>query len=227
MLNYKKTLKKIAVNFNRLSEEKNYSQKFNWLGIKIVKLPTDLHIFQEIIFKTKPKFIIETGIAHGGSLLLLASMQKLMGIKGKVIGIDINLRKNNENKLKKHPIYKNRIILLKGSSTDLKLIKRIKSITKNFKTMVILDSNHTEEHVLDELNFYSEIVSKKNYLIVQDTGIVHMPEKMNKNRMWSKKKNPYTAVKKFLKKNKKFKIDNDLFEKIYFSASPDGFLLKK
>ena len=114
MLNYKKTLKKIAVNFNRLSEEKNYSQKFNWLGIKIVKLPTDLHIFQEIRFKTKPKFIIETGIAHGGSLLFLASMQKLMNIKGKVIGIDINLKKNNENKLKKHPIYKNRIILLKG-----------------------------------------------------------------------------------------------------------------
>ena len=151
-------------------------------------------------------------------------MQKLMNIKGKVIGIDINLKKNNENKLKKHPIYKNRIILLKGSSTDLRLIKRIKSITKNSKTMVILDSNHTEEHVLDELNFYSEIVSRKNYLIVQDTGIVHMPEKMNKNRMWSKK-NPYTAVKKFLKKIKKFKIDR-FFEKFIFLHHLMGFYLK-
>ena len=93
--------------------------------------------------------------------------------------------------------------------------------------MVILDSNHTESHVLEELRLYSEIVSKKNYLIVQDTGIIHMPEKMNINRMWSKKNNPYTAVQKFLRTNKKFKIDYDIFEKIYFSASPEGFLLKK
>ena len=227
MLDYKKKLKKIAIQFNRLSEQKKYSQNFDWLGVKIVKLPTDLHIFQEIIFKTKPKFIIETGIAHGGSLLFFASMQKLMNIKGKVIGVDINLRKKNENIIKKHPIYKNKIILLKGSSTDTNIIKKIKSIVRNARTMVILDSNHTESHVFEELNLYSKIVSKKNYLIVQDTGIIHMPEKLNKNRNWSKKNNPYTAVKKFLKKNKKFKIDSDIYEKIYFSASPDGFLIKK
>ncbi len=227
MLDYKKKLKKIAIQFNRLSEQKKYSQNFDWLGVKIVKLPTDLHIFQEIIFKTKPKFIIETGIAHGGSLLFFASMQKLMNIKGKVIGVDINLRKKNENIIRKHPIYKNRIILLKGSSTDTNIIKKIKSIVGNARTMVILDSNHTESHVFEELNLYSKIVSKKNYLIVQDTGIIHMPEKLNKNRNWSKKNNPYTAVKKFLKKNKKFKIDSDIYEKIYFSASPDGFLIKK
>ncbi len=227
MLDYKKKLKKIAIQFNRLSEQKKYSQNFDWLGVKIVKLPTDLHIFQEIIFKTKPKFIIETGIAHGGSLLFFASMQKLMNIKGKVIGVDINLRKKNENIIRKHPIYKNKIILLKGSSTDTNIIKKIKSIVRNARTMVILDSNHTESHVFEELNLYSKIVSKKNYLIVQDTGIIHMPEKLNKNRNWSKKNNPYTAVKKFLKKNKKFKIDSDIYEKIYFSASPDGFLIKK
>ena len=118
------------------------------MGIKIVKLPTDLQIFQEIIFKTKPKFIIETGIAHGGSLIFLASMQKLMNLKGKVIGVDNDLRKKNEKKIKNHPIYKSNIILIKGSSTDLDVIKKIKNITKNSSTMVILDSNHTEDHVL-------------------------------------------------------------------------------
>ena len=92
-MTYKSKLTKIAIKFNRLSEQYKYSQKFDWMGIKIVKLPTDLQIFQEIIFKTKPKFIIETGIAHGGSLIFLASMQKLMNLKGKVIGVDNDLRK--------------------------------------------------------------------------------------------------------------------------------------
>ena len=124
-------------------------------------------------------------------------MQKLLNIKGKVNGFYINLRKKNENIIRKHPIYKNKIILLKGSSTDTNIIKKIKSIVRNARTMVILDSNHTESHVFEELNLYSKIVSKKNYLIVQDTGIIHMPEKLNKNRNWSKKNNPYTAVKKF------------------------------
>lgn len=226
-MTHKSKLTKIAIKFNRLSEQYKYSQKFDWMGIKIVKLPTDLQIFQEIIFKTKPKFIIETGIAHGGSLIFLASMQKLMNLKGKVIGVDNDLRKKNEKKIKNHPIYKSNIILIKGSSTDSDVIKKIKNITKNSSTMVILDSNHTEDHVLKELNLYSKIVSKKKYLIVQDTGIIHMPEKMNKGRAWTRKKNPYTAVKKFLKQNKNFKIDKDIFEKIYFSASPDGFLIKK
>ena len=227
MKKYKKKLAGIAIKFNRLSEQHKYSQKFNWLGVKIVKLPTDLHVFQELIFKKKPKYIIETGIAHGGSLIFLASMQKLMNINGKVIGIDTNLRKKNEKIIKNHPLYKNNIILLNGSSTDINVVKKVKSITRNSNTMVILDSNHTEEHVCEELDIYSKIVSKKNYLIVQDTGIVHMPEKLNKDRLWTKKKNPYTAVKKFLKKNKNFKIDKDAYEKIYFSASPDGFLIKK
>lgn len=227
MIGYKKKLANLAIKFNRLSEQHNYSQKFDWLGVKIVKLPNDLHIFQELIFKTKPKYIIETGIAHGGSLIFLASMQKLMNIKGKVIGVDIDLRKKNERKIKNHPLYKNNIVLINGSSTDVNVIKKIKLITKNSNTMVILDSNHAEEHVYKELKLYSSIVSKKNYLIVQDTGIIHMPEKLNKGKSWSKKKNPYTAVKKFLKKNRNFKIDKDIFEKIYFSASPDGFLIKK
>jgi hypothetical protein len=217
-------LRKLAVNFNILSEKYKYSSKFKWLGHTIVKIPNDLVIFQEIIFKIKPRFIIETGIAHGGSLIFFASMLKIMNIKNfKIIGIDINLRKKNEKKIKSDSL-SSKIKIFKGSSTNHKILDQIKRITNNSKTLVILDSNHTEDHVLEELKLYSNIVSKNSYMIVQDTGIIYMPEKFNINRLWSKKKNPHTAVKKFLKLNKNFKIDQYWYKKIIFSASPDGFL---
>lgn len=222
-----RAIDKIAKKFNILSEKNGYSQNFNWLGLKIVKLPTDLHIFQEIIHKTKPKIIIETGIAHGGSLLFYASMLMINKIKGRVIGIDINLRTKNKKKIKKNYLYNKYISLFEGDSTDTIIIEKIKKISKNKKTMVILDSNHTEEHVKKELEIYSKIVTKGNYLVVQDTGISHMPEEMNKNRPWNKKNNPHTAVKKFLKTNNQFINDKNIYKKIYFSCSPDGFLKKK
>jgi cephalosporin hydroxylase len=219
-------LRKLAINFNILSEKYKYSSRFKWLGHKIIKIPNDLTIFQEIIFKIKPRFIIETGIAHGGSLIFFASMLKIMNIKNhKVIGIDINLTKKNEKKIKSDSLSK-KIKIFKGSSTNSKILSQIKKITRGYKTLVILDSNHTEDHVFEELKSYSNIVSKNSYIIVQDTGIIHMPEKFNINRSWSKKKNPYTAVKKFLKFNKNFKIDDYWYKKIIFSASPDGFLKK-
>ena len=219
-------LKKLATSFNILSEKYKYSSKFKWLGHTIVKVPNDLVIFQEIIFKIKPRFIIETGIAHGGSLIFFASMLKIMNIKNfKIIGIDINLRKKNEKKIKSDSL-SSKIKIFKGSSTDTKILDQIKRITNSSKTLVILDSNHTEDHVLEELKLYSNIVSKNSYIIVQDTGISHMPEKFNINRPWSKKKNPHTAVKKFLELNKNFKIDQYWYKKIIFSASTDGFLKK-
>jgi cephalosporin hydroxylase len=121
-------LKKLAVNFNILSEKYKYSSKFKWLGHTIVKVPNDLTIFQEIIFKIKPRFIIETGIAHGGSLIFFASMLKIMNIKNfKVIGIDINLRKKNEKKIKTDSL-SSKIKIFKGSSTDPKILDQIKDI---------------------------------------------------------------------------------------------------
>jgi cephalosporin hydroxylase len=222
-----RAIDKIAKKFNILSELNGYSQNFNWLGLKIVKLPTDLHIFQEIIHKTKPNIIIETGIAHGGSLLFYASMLMINKIRGRVIGIDIDLRKKNKKKIKKNYLFNKYISIIDGDSTDAEVVKKIKKISKNKKTMVILDSNHTEEHVKKELEIYSKIVTRGNYLIVQDTGISHMPEQMNKNRAWNKKNNPHTAVRKFLKSNSQFINDINIYKKIYFSCSPDGFLKKK
>jgi cephalosporin hydroxylase len=221
-----KRLKKLAVNFNILSEKYRYSYNFKWLGMRIIKVPNDLLVLQEIISEVRPQYIIETGIAHGGSLIFFSSILKLLNIKNsKVIGIEINLKKKNELLIKRHPLRKN-IKIIKGSSTDIEIFKLIKKIIKKKKTMVVLDSNHTEEHVLKELEMYSSLVSKNSYVIVQDTGIAHMPETFNKNRPWTKKKNPHSAVLKFLKKNNKFKIINYWYDKIIFSSSPDGFLKK-
>jgi cephalosporin hydroxylase len=219
-------LKKLSINFNILSEKYRYSYNFKWLGVRIIKLPSDLLVLQEIISEVRPQYIIETGIAHGGSLIFFSSILKLLNIKNsKVIGIEINLRKKNELLIKRHPLKKN-IKIIKGSSTDPGVFKLIKEKIKKKKTMIILDSNHTEEHVLKELEMYSTLVSKNSYIIVQDTGISHMPESFNKNRPWTKKQNPHSAVLKFLKKNNKFKIINYWYDKIIFSSSPDGFLKK-
>jgi cephalosporin hydroxylase len=219
-------LKKLSVNFNILSEKYRYSYNFKWLGMRIIKLPSDLLVLQEIISEVRPQYIIETGIAHGGSLIFFSSILKLLNIKNsKVIGVEINLRKKNELLIKRHPLSKN-IKIIKGSSTDPIVFKLIKKTIKRKKTIVVLDSNHTEEHVLKELEMYSSLVSKNSYIIVQDTGITHMPESFNKNRPWTQKKNPHSAVFKFLKKNIKFKIMNYWYEKIMFSSSPDGFLKK-
>jgi cephalosporin hydroxylase len=219
-------LKKLSVNFNILSEKYRYSYNFKWLGMRIIKLPSDLLVLQEIISEVRPQYIIETGIAHGGSLIFFSSILKLLNIKNsKVIGVEINLRKKNELLIKRHPLSKN-IKIIKGSSTDPIVFKLIKKTIKRKKTIVVLDSNHNEEHVLKELEMYSSLVSKNSYIIVQDTGITHMPESFNKNRPWTQKKNPHSAVFKFLKKNIKFKIMNYWYEKIMFSSSPDGFLKK-
>ncbi len=200
-----------------------YSYHFTWLGRPIIQFPQDMIALQEIIWKTKPDVIIETGIAHGGSLIFSASILELIG-KGKVIGIDIDIRKQNKIEIEKHSLFK-RIEMIEGSSVDAKIIKKIFSmIEKKEKVLVLLDSNHTHEHVLKELNAYSSIVKKGSYIIVFDTMVEDMPENSFPNRPWDKQNNPKTAVKEFLKKNDRFKIDKNYEKKLLITSSPDGFL---
>jgi len=200
-----------------------YSYHFSWLGRPIIQYPQDILAIQEIIWKTKPDLIIETGIAHGGSLILSASMLELIG-KGEVLGIDIDIRKHNKQEIEKHPMFK-RITMIEGSSIDIKIIKKVQEFAKNRKKiMVILDSNHTHDHVVKELQAYSPLVSKGNYLLVFDTIIEDVPEEYNKNRSWGINNNPKTAVKQFLKKNDRFKIDKKIEEKLLFTAAPSGYL---
>jgi len=216
-------LKKMTRSWFDLAFKHQYSYHFTWLGRPIIQFPQDMIALQEIIWDVKPDIIIETGIAHGGSLIFSASMLQLIG-RGKVIGIDIDIRKHNKDEIKKHPLYK-RIKMIEGSSVDPKIIKKVFSAVKDKKKiMVFLDSNHTHEHVLKELEAYSSLVKKGSYIIVFDTMVEDMPKNSFPNKPWNKKNNPKTAVREFLKKNKRFKVNKEFEEKLLITSSPDGFL---
>jgi len=218
-------------NFLTESIKPKYSYNFSWLGVPIIQIPQDMYQLQEIIWKIKPNLIIETGIAHGGSLIFNASMMSILNSlqreKRKVIGIDIDLRKHNEKVLEKH-FLKKYIKIFKGSSIDKKIFKKIQSYSKNYnKILVILDSNHTHDHVLEELNLYSQLVSKNSYCIVFDTIINEMPNSFYPDREWNNKNNPMTAINEFLKTNNNFFIDHEIDNKLMISMAKNGFLKKK
>lgn len=181
-----------------------------WFGIKIFKNPLDLFVYQEIIFEVKPDVIVETGTAYGGSALFLASILDLLS-KGKVLTIEINRHRMPQHK---------RIKYFYGSSTDPEIVRKIKSrIKKGDKVLVILDSDHKREHVLEEMQIYSKLVSVGSYLIVEDTNINGHPilEDFGPG--------PYEAVQSFLKKNMTFKVDQSR-EKFLLTSDPKGFLKK-
>ena len=219
-----KSLNKLSKKFINDSSKYEYSYHFNWLGLPIIQFPQDIIAMQEIIWKVKPDVIIETGIARGGSLIFYASMLKLLENNGIVIGVDIDIRSHNKKSLEKHPFY-NKIKLIEGSSIDSKTIANVKNLIKNKKKiLVVLDSNHSHEHVLQELYLYAPLVRKGSYIFVFDGVVEDMPSSFVTNRPWSKGDNPKTAVWEFLKNNKKFKIDKDIENKLLISMAPDGYL---
>ncbi len=201
-----------------------YTYNFDWLGLPIIQFPQDIIAVQEIIWKTKPDIIIETGIARGGSLILSASILHLLNGNGKVIGIDIDIRPHNRQAIELHPLA-HRIVLIQGSSTDNSVLEQLKQHVKSRdRVMVILDSNHVHEHILQELQLYSPIVTKDCYLVVMDTVIEDMPEDYFPNRPWGKGNNPKTAVHAFLKTTDRFQIDESIQNKLLITVAPDGYL---
>jgi cephalosporin hydroxylase len=210
--------------FVELTLKYKYSLNFSWLGRPIVQLPQDIIAIQELEWRVKPDLIIETGIAHGGSLILHASVLELIGGDGRVLGIDVDIRRQNRKAIEKHPLAK-RIEMIEGSSTDEDVIRQVRDLSRNSRrVMVILDSNHTHEHVSKELELYSPLVSKGSYLVVLDTIIEDLPDDSYPDRAWGKGNNPKTAVWNFLKKNSRFAIDQDFEQKLGITCAPDGFL---
>jgi cephalosporin hydroxylase len=210
-----------------------YSYNFEWLGRPLIQYPTDLVGMQEVFFKTKPDLVIETGIAHGGSLIFSASMMALMDIcdgvsemesARHVIGVDIDIKPHNRRAIEEHPLF-SRITLLEGSSVDQSLFSELGDIAKNYKRiMVILDSNHTHDHVLEELRMYSELVSVGNYCIVMDTVIETSPIAALADRPWTVGNNPMTAVKQFLAEGSNFAVDKEIEYKLSVTVAPNGWL---
>ncbi len=204
----------------------NYIYNFDWFGIPIIQFPSDMIVLQEIIYKTKPDIIIECGIGRGGSLIFYSSLLKILKKNYKIFGIDIKIGKNRKI-INNHFLSKN-IKLIEKSSIDTGMIKNlVKKISKKDKVLVILDSNHSHDHVLKELNLYSTLVTKNSYLIVLDTAIEFVNKRhINKGRDFGKGNSPHTAVKKFIKESKNFKIDKLYENKAYISSAYDGFLKK-
>jgi len=202
-----------------------YTYNFSWLGRPIIQYPQDMVALQEIIWEIKPDLIIETGIAHGGSLIFSASMLELLGNNGQVLGVDIDIREHNKQEIEKHPLAR-RIKMIQGSSTDEAIIHQVYDFARGHnKIMVILDSNHTHEHVKKELDAYAPLVSLDSYLIVFDTAVEDFPSDYDwGERQWGKGNNPKTAVWEFLKKNKQFVIDDQIHKKLVITVAPDGYL---
>ncbi len=229
----------------------NYAQNFLWLGRPIIQVPQDIYALQQIIWQVKPDLIIETGIAHGGSLVMSASMLALLDYcqavergeaieprksRRRVLGIDIDIRPHNRTAIQSHPMA-HFIEMIQGSSIDPDVVERVKGEAEHYKNILIcLDSNHTHDHVLAELEAYAPLTSIDSYCIVWDTGIEDLPNEFCKDRPWNKGNNPKTAVWEYLRRIKngkyiasdrrpiEFEIDKIIESKLLITASPDGFL---
>lgn len=201
-----------------------YSYHFTWMGRPIIQFPQDIVAMQELIWQIKPDLIIETGIAHGGSLVFYASMLELLGGQGKVVGIDIDIRPHNREAIEAHPMAK-RIHMIEGSSVDAATVAKVEAIAKGHaRIMVVLDSNHTHDHVLQELRSYAPLVTKGSYLVVFDTVVESMPKSYFPDRPWGPGDNPWTAAHTFLLETERFEVDETIPNKLLVTVAPDGYL---
>ncbi|MFJ4545749.1 cephalosporin hydroxylase family protein [Pseudomonas sp. NPDC088885] len=199
-----------------------YTYNFSWMGRPIIQFPQDMIAMQEIIWAVQPDIIVETGIAHGGSLVFYASMLELIG-KGEVLGVDIDIRQHNREAIENHPMAK-RIQMIQGSSIDPAIVAQVRQRVEGKKVLVVLDSNHTHEHVLEELRAYAPMASVGSYCVVMDTVVEDMPADAFPDRPWGKGDNPKTAVWAYLEENRDFEIDQAVHGKLLITVAPDGYL---
>ena len=234
-----KELCETATAFMRASTGPKYSYNFAWQGRPIIQYPQDMVAMQELIWSIKPDLIIETGIAHGGSLIFSASMLALLDMcdaieagekldpknsRRKVLGIDIDIREHNRAAIEAHPMA-SRIQMIQGSSIAPEIIEQVRSVAANYsRVLVYLDSNHTHDHVLAELQAYAPLTSKGSYCVVFDTVVEDMPKEMFPDRPWGPGDNPKTAVWEYRKTHPEFEIDKSIQHKLLITVAPDGYL---
>lgn len=228
-----------AREFFAIANQLRYSYHFEWLGRPIIQYPQDVVAIQEIIWGVKPDLIIETGIAHGGSLVLSASMLALIDYceavehgaaldptvsRRCVVGVDVDIREHNREAICAHPMARN-IKMIQGSSVDPLIVKQVRAIAEEYESvLVFLDSNHTHEHVAAELEAYARCVTVGSYCVVFDTIIEDLPKDMFPNRPWGPGNNPKTAVHEYLESHPEFEIDKGIDHKLLISVAPHGYL---
>lgn len=201
-----------------------YTYHFTWLGVPIIQIPQDIVAMQEIIWRIKPDLIIETGVAHGGSIVFYASLMELLGADGHVLGIDIDIRDHNRRVLESHPM-RRRYTLVEAPSTGDAALAEVRRHASGRKTVIVcLDSNHTHEHVLNELRLYSPFVTPGSYLVVFDTVIEQFDAGSFPDRPWDKGNNSFTAVRAFLGETDRFELDGEIDARLMVSVAPQGYL---
>jgi len=216
-------LKQKSIDWMIHADRYKYSYNFSWLGRPVIKLPADILALQEIIWNVKPDLIIETGIAHGGSIIFSASILEIIG-KGEVVAVDIDIRAHNRREIEANPMMK-RITMIEGSSVDPAIVNQIRQIaSEKERVMVFLDSLHSHEHVLAECRAYADIVTPGSYMVVMDTYVELFPKGYFQNRPWDKGDNPMTAMQAFLKENPNYAIDREITDKLLISEGIDAYL---
>lgn len=235
-------LQEAAAGFLRHSIAARYSYNFFWLGRPIIQYPQDMVALQEIIWQVRPDVIVETGIAHGGSLMLSASLLALLDLcdateagevldprapKRRVIGVDIDIRAHNRAAIEAHPLAA-RITMIEGSSIDAGIVREVRQAVGDARTVLVcLDSNHTHDHVLAELAAYTPMVTPGSYCIVFDTLVEDLPKELSFDRPWGPGANPKTAVHAWLPTQAEFEIDHSWEAKLGITVAPDGFLRRR
>lgn len=216
-------LKELLDALNAKVAEHKWAYNFNWLGRPAIQLPQDIIAMQELLWAVQPDLVIETGVAHGGMLTLYASILELMG-QGLAVGVDIEIRPHNRAALESHPLA-HRMKLIEGSSTDEKIAAQVGGLAEGAqRVLVVLDSMHTHQHVVDEIALYADLVTPGSYLVVMDTIVEFLPEFQYPDRPWGVGDNPMTAVREFLARDDRFVTDEDFEAKLMFTSSPGGFL---
>lgn len=216
-------LQRLGRELTLASEPFGYSYHFRWLGRPIIQCPQDIVALQEIIWSVRPEIIVETGVARGGSSVFFASLLHLLGGEGKVVAVDIDIRPHNRRAIESHPM-SDRIVLIEGSSVEDLTVARIFDQCRGKRAVVVLDSNHTHDHVLQELNLYSPLVRVGSYMVVFDTIVEDFPPGYYADRPWDRGNNPKTAVTEFLRTNRRFEVDHRISAKLLVSLAPGGYL---
>jgi cephalosporin hydroxylase len=208
------------------ADKYDYPYLWSWMGVPIIQLPADVMATQEVVWATKPDVIIETGVARGGSVLFMASLLELIG-KGKVIGVDIDIRAHNRNSIERHPMAK-RVLLIEGSSTDAAVVAKVQAaIPEGASVMAVLDSDHGRDHVLGELRSYGAMVTAGCYLVVADTMLGRLDPAetpRNRSKLWLKGDEPLSALKSYLAETDRFEVDPVVNGKLILASSPGGYL---
>ena len=222
-----KDLRKEALTVLTKADVHNWIHQSNWMGEPVLQLPQDMFAFQEIIYRTRPKYIVEVGVAWAGSLLFYATLLEVLGGES-VIGVDVYMPDDLKERVASKGRLSDRIRLINASSTDGETLQQIREIIDgSSEVMVILDSDHTHDHVLKELQLYSPLVGEGHYLICGDTIIDDLPPHPERHRSWCKGNSPRSALEAFLPSAPDFQVDQELENKLLFTCNPGGYLRRQ